>query len=107
MRKFRSGHLVYISQWLKLGGVGGGEAAFRLWNDNFLISKGRTERVGKQDHYGLPAINNARSEDRSRAGIKAAAKLVAASYKSFIMMKMLGKSPHYMLWFSMYVTLRI
>jgi hypothetical protein len=23
------------------------------------------------------------------------------------MMKMLGKSPHYMLWFSMYVTLRI
>jgi hypothetical protein len=62
--------------------------------------------VGKQDLYGLQAINNVRSKDRNRAGIKVAAKLVAASYKSLIMMKMLGKSTHYMLWFSIYVMLR-
>lgn len=78
------------------------KTAFRLWNDNFLIDKGSTERVDKQDLYGLQAINNMRCEDRNRAGIK-----VAANYKSLIMMMMmLGKSPHCILWFSVYVMLR-
>jgi hypothetical protein len=37
------GIMMYISHWLKLGG---GELAHRYWNVNFLLDKGRTERMG-------------------------------------------------------------
>jgi hypothetical protein len=40
-RIFTGHHMMYISQWLKLGV----DKLLRFWNANFVLDKGRTEGV--------------------------------------------------------------
>jgi hypothetical protein len=76
--------VMYTSQWLKLYGK---KAAIRFWNENFLLDKGRTGRMGLTGPLWTASTNNFRSKPASTVGAKSYRKIVATSYESLIMTK--------------------